>query len=61
MNAIEAVVHREREDLNLPNAGRKLMVNPSRKMLLAVAFASTVGWIYLLFKGALLVCAALFF
>jgi hypothetical protein len=62
MNAIEAVVHQQSgADLNLPKSRRELMVKSSRKILLAVAFTSTVGWIYLLSKGALFVGAALFF
>lgn len=61
MNPIEAIVHQQPEDLNLPNSRRELAVELSRKLLLAVTLTSTVGWIYFLSKTAMFVGAAFSF
>jgi hypothetical protein len=59
MNPMEAIVYQQPEDLSLLNSRRELMVKLSRKLLLAVALTSTLGWIYFLFKAVWSVGAAL--
>ena len=61
MNTMKAVVYQQPEDLSLPNSHREPMVSLSKKLLLAVALTSTLGWTYFLFKAARSVGAALFF
>jgi hypothetical protein len=61
MNPMEAIVYQQHEDLTLLNSRRELMVKLSRKLLLAVALTSTLGWTYFLFKAARSVGEALFF
>jgi hypothetical protein len=60
MNTVEAVVHRQPEDLSLPNSRREVMLKSSRKLFLVIALTSTVGWIYFLAKAAMFVGAAAF-
>jgi hypothetical protein len=60
MNPLEAFVHQQPEDLSPLNSRRDFAVKLSRKLLLAVAVTSTVGWIYFLSKAAWFVGAAVF-
>jgi hypothetical protein len=61
MNPMEAVAHQQLENSSRLNSRGELTVKPSRKLLLAVALTSTVGWIYFLSEAAWFVGATLFF
>lgn len=60
MHPMEAIVYQQPEDLSPLNSRRELVVKLSRRLLLAVALTSTLGWIYFLIKAARSVGAALF-
>ena len=59
MNTMEGVIHQQPDDLSLSNSRQDIRAKFSRKLLLAVALTSTVGWIYFLSKTVLFLGAAL--
>jgi hypothetical protein len=61
MNPTGAAVQQHPKDLRLLDPRRELMVRLSRRLLLAVALTSTMGWIYFLSKAAMFVGAAMIF